>query len=139
MMLICKPPASATATVSRTSGNLSWIHTFGPGVLLTLAPSYHFNRAAYEGLGAADQRLVTADNRASSYLGGQASLNVVKGRHNASVGFYGFGQHDNILFGLTGTNDAGHLVDVHPPREKVSGDLEAVWVQGHTKQLHGSH
>ncbi len=32
-------------------GNLSWIHTFGPGVLLTLAPSYHFNRAAFEGLG----------------------------------------------------------------------------------------
>ena len=32
-------------------GNLSWIHTFGPGVLLTVAPSYHFNRAAYEGLG----------------------------------------------------------------------------------------
>src|SRR6478672_6889996 len=53
-------------------GNLSWIHTFGPGVLLTLAPSYHFNRAAFEGLGAADQRLVTTENRASSYLGGQA-------------------------------------------------------------------
>src|SRR6476469_7873084 len=61
-------------------GNLSWIHTFGPGVLLTVAPSYHFNRAAFEGLGATDQRLVTTDNRASSYFGGQASVNVVKGR-----------------------------------------------------------
>jgi outer membrane receptor protein involved in Fe transport len=114
-------------------GNLSWVHTFGPGVLLTLAPSYHFNRAAFEGLGAADQRLVTTDNRASSYLGGQGSLNVVKGRHNASVGFYGFAQHDNTLFGLTGTNDVGDPVDAHPPRQKVSGDLEALWVQDQYK------
>jgi outer membrane receptor protein involved in Fe transport len=114
-------------------GNLSWIHTFGPGVLLTVAPSYHFNRAAFEGLGAADQRLVTTDNRASSYLGGQGSLNIVKGRHNASVGFYGFAQHDNTLFGLTGTNDVGDPVDAHPPRQKVSGDLEAFWIQDQYK------
>jgi len=114
-------------------GNLSWIHTFGPGVLLTVAPSYHFNRAAFEGLGAADQRVVTSDNRASSYLGGQTSLSVVKGRHNASVGFYGFSQHDNTLFGLTGTNDSGDLVDAHPPREKVGGNLEAVWIQDQYK------
>ena len=114
-------------------GNLSWIHTFGPGVLLTLAPSYHFNRAAFEGLGAADQRLVTTENRASSYLGGQASLNVVKGRHNASVGFYGFAQHDNTLFGLTGTNDLGDVIDAHPPRQKVGGELEAFWLQDQYK------
>jgi len=114
-------------------GNLSWIHTFGPGVLLTVAPSYHFNRAAFEGLGATDQRLVTTDNRASSYFGGQASVNVVKGRHNASVGFYGFAQHDNTLFGLTGTNDAGDPVDAQPPRQKVSGELDAFWVQDQYK------
>jgi outer membrane receptor protein involved in Fe transport len=114
-------------------GNLSWIHTFGPGVLLTIAPSYHFNRAAFEGLGATDQRLVTTDNRASSYFGGQASVNVVKGRHNASVGFYGFAQHDNTLFGLTGTNDSGDPVDAHPPRQKVSGELDALWIQDQYK------
>ncbi|HEY1939368.1 MAG TPA: TonB-dependent receptor [Candidatus Angelobacter sp.] len=114
-------------------GSFSWIHTFGQGVLLTVSPSYHFNRAAFEGLGAADQRLVTTDNRASSYLGGQASVNIVKGRHNASVGFYGFGQHDNTLFGLDGTNDTGDLVSAHPPRQKVSGDLEAFWVQDQYK------
>jgi outer membrane receptor protein involved in Fe transport len=114
-------------------GNLSWIHTFGPGVLLTVAPSYHFNRAAFEGLGATDQRVVTTDNRASSYFGGQASVNVVKGRHNASVGFYGFAQHDNTLFGLTGTNDAGDPVEAHPPRQKVSGELDALWIQDQYK------
>ncbi|MGZ4867615.1 MAG: TonB-dependent receptor, partial [Candidatus Angelobacter sp.] len=114
-------------------GNLSWVHTFGQGVLMTLAPSYHFNRAAFEGLGGADQRLVTTDNRASSYLGGQAVVNVVQGRHNASLGFYGFAQNDNTLFGLTGTNDLGGPVDTHPPRQKVGGELEALWVQDQYK------
>jgi outer membrane receptor protein involved in Fe transport len=114
-------------------GSLSWIHTFGAGVMLTVAPSYHFNRAAFEGLGAPDQRLVTTDNRASSYLGGQASVSVVKGRHNASVGFYGFAQHDNTLFGLTGTNDVGDPVDAHPQRQKVNGELDAFWIQDQYK------
>src|SRR5882724_5885231 len=121
-------------------GSLSWIHTFGPGVLLTLSPSYHFNRAAFEGLGAADQRLVTTDNRASSYAGGQASVNVVKGRHNASIGFYSFAQHDNTLFGLAGTSfdastDPPTAIPVNVPltRQKVSGDLEAVWIQDQYK------
>ncbi|HXA84350.1 MAG TPA: TonB-dependent receptor [Candidatus Dormibacteraeota bacterium] len=121
-------------------GSLSWIHTFGPGVLLTLSPSYHFNRAAFEGLGAADQRLVTTDNRASSYAGGQASVSVVQGRHNASIGFYGFAQHDNTLFGLAGTSFDGSTdpptaipVNVPLTRQKVSGDLEAVWIQDQYK------
>jgi outer membrane receptor protein involved in Fe transport len=114
-------------------GSLSWIHTFGPGVMLTVSPSYHFNRAAFEGLGAPDQRLVTTDNRASSYLGGQASVSVVKGRHNASVGVYGFAQHDNTFFELTGTNDLGDPVDAHPPRQKVSGELDALWIQDQYK------
>ena len=66
-------------------GNFSWVHTFGPSVLFTLAPSYHFNRAAFEGLGDAADRVVTTDNRLSSYLGGTATVSVVKGRHNAKV------------------------------------------------------
>jgi outer membrane receptor protein involved in Fe transport len=114
-------------------GNFSWVHTIGSGVMFTLAPSYHFNRAAFEGLGAPDQRLVTTDNRASSYVGGQASLSVVKGRHNAKAGAYGFYQHDNTLFVLSGTNDNGDPVDSRPPRQKVGGQLEAVWLEDQFK------
>jgi len=117
-------------------GNFSWVHTFGTGVLLTMGPSYHFNRAVFQGVGAPDERLVTTDNRLSSYFGGQAQVNVVKGRHNASIGFYGFAQHDNTLFGLTGTNFDESTdpptpvpVDVPLTRQKVNGDLEAVWIQ----------
>jgi len=116
------------------------VHTLSPGVLFTLSPSYHFNRAAFEGLGAADQRLVTTDNRASSYAGGQVSVNVVQGRHNASIGFYGFAQHDNTLFGLNGTSfddstvpPSATLVTVPLTRQKVDGDLEAVWIQDQYK------
>jgi outer membrane receptor protein involved in Fe transport len=121
-------------------GNFSWVHTVGSGILFTLAPSYHFNRAAFEGLGAADERIVTTDNRASSYIGGQAALSVVKGRHNAKIGAYGFYQHDNTLVGLTGTNvddstDPPTLTPVNVPgtRQKAGAQLEAMWVEDQYK------
>ncbi len=121
-------------------GNFSWVHTIGSGILFTLAPSYHFNRAAFEGLGAADQRLVTTDNRASSYIGGQAAVSVVKGKHNAKMGAYGFYQHDNTLISLVGTNvddstDPPTLtpVNVPPTRRKAGAQLEAMWVEDQYK------
>ncbi len=121
-------------------GNFSWVHTVGSGILFTLAPSYHFNRAAFEGLGAADERIVTTDNRASSYIGGQAALSVVKGQHNAKIGAYGFYQHDNTLIGLTGTNvddstDPPTLTPVNVPgtRRKAGAQLEAMWVEDQYK------
>ena len=121
-------------------GNFSWVHTIGSGILFTMAPSYHFNRAAFEGLGAADQRIVTTDNRASSYIGGQMALSVVKGRHNAKLGAYGFYQHDNTLIGLSGTSlddstDPPTLtaVNVPPTRRKAGAQLEAMWVEDQYK------
>jgi outer membrane receptor protein involved in Fe transport len=110
-------------------GSFSWVHSVSPGVVLMVAPSYHFNRAAFEGLGDPQDRLVTTDNRASSYLGGEVSLSVVRGRHNAKVGFYGFAQHDDTLFGLFGTNDIGDSVNFPSTRQKVDGNLEAVFVE----------
>jgi outer membrane receptor protein involved in Fe transport len=120
-------------------GNFSWVHTVGSGILFTLAPSYHFNRAAFEGLGDEANRVVTTNNRLSSYAGGQASLSIVKGRHNAQFGAYGFAQHDNTFVHLTGTNVDDSIkpptrtsVDI-PTRAKVNGDLEAVWLQDQFK------
>jgi outer membrane receptor protein involved in Fe transport len=121
-------------------GNFSWVHTVGSGILFTLSPSYHFNRAAFEGLGAPDQRLVTTDNRASSYAGGQATLSVVKGRHNAQMGAYGFYQHDNTLIGLLGNNvddstDPPTLTPVNVPltRRKAGAQLASLWVEDQYK------
>jgi outer membrane receptor protein involved in Fe transport len=121
-----------------TFGSFSWIHNAGPGMVFTLSPSYHFNRAAFEGLGDAADRLVTTDNRASFYLGGQASLGIVRGRHNAKIGVYGFGQHDSTLIGLQGNTldpDTAVLVPVSIPltRQKASGDLEALFIEDQFK------
>src|SRR6266436_1919194 len=75
----------------------SWAHTFNPGLLLTLSPFYHFNRADFES-DPNDFPTATTDNRASKYEGGQATLAYVKGRNNARAGIYGFGQNDDELF-----------------------------------------
>lgn len=109
-------------------GNFSWIHTAGPGVVLTISPSYHFNRAAFEG-GPIDVPIST-DNRASSYLGGQTSLTIVKERHNAKVGYYGFAQHDNTLFALVANDGSGQAIS---QREKTSGNLQALFVEDQFK------
>jgi outer membrane receptor protein involved in Fe transport len=121
-------------------GSFSWVHTAGPGIVFTLSPSYHFNRAAFEGLGDTADRVVTTDNRATFYVGGQASLGIVRGRHNAKIGVYGFGQHDNTLVGLTGTSidpadPAAIPVAVSVPltRQKVNGDLEALFIEDQFK------
>lgn len=123
-----------------TFGSFSWIHTAGPGIVFTLTPSYHFNRAAFEGLGDDAGRLVTTDNRASFYLGGQATLSVVRGRHNAKIGLYGFGQHDNTLIGVAGNgadpdDPAAPQITVNVPltRQLTSGDLEALFIEDQFK------
>ncbi|HYX53563.1 MAG TPA: TonB-dependent receptor [Candidatus Limnocylindrales bacterium] len=114
-------------------GNFSWVHTFGQSVLLTVAPSYHFNRAAFEGAGDLPHRSVATDNRASSYDGGEVTLAVVKGRHNARAGMYGFAQHDNTLFALTGTDPDLGPVNVPPTRVKANAGLEAMWIEDQYK------
>ena len=109
-------------------GNFSWIHSWSPSLVLTVSPFYHFNRAAFEG-GASDVPSTT-DNRASNYAGGQISLSVVKGKHNASAGIYAFGQHDNTLFGLVANNGSG---GDFRQRDIVSGQLDAVFLQDQYK------
>jgi hypothetical protein len=121
-------------------GSFSWIHTAGPGVVFTVSPSYHFNRAAFDGLGDETDRLVPTDDRASFYVGGQASVGIVRGRHNAKIGVYGFGQHDNTLIAVAGNgadpdDPAAIPVPVSIPltRQVTSGDLEAIFVEDQFK------
>ena len=109
-------------------GTFSWIHTYSPTLVLTISPFYHFNRAAFQG-GPNDVPSAT-DNRASNYAGGQVSLSIVRGKHNASAGIYAFGQHDNTLFGLVANDGSG--MDVRE-RDIVSGQLEAVFLQDQYK------
>jgi len=109
-------------------GNLSWIHAFNPGVVLTVSPLFHFNRSAFEG-GPADVPIAT-DNRASYYAGGQVSISVVKGNHNAKAGFYGFAQHDHTFFSLVANDGSDQAFN---QRQKVYGDLQALFLEDQYK------
>jgi len=109
--------------------NSSWVHTIGPGTLLTVSPFYHFNRAAFDG-GPNDAPLVATEHRASHYAGGQVSLAVAAGKHNARVGLYSFAQRDDALFGLTATDGSGTSLT---QREKPTGNLEALFLEDQYK------
>jgi outer membrane receptor protein involved in Fe transport len=105
-------------------GTLSWVHTYSPGMMLTISPFYHFNRAAYEG-DPTDVPTAT-DNRASNYEGGQASLAVVKGKHNARFGTYAFAQQDDTYFAVAANDGSGQQFNqtVTP-----GGNMEALFAE----------
>jgi outer membrane cobalamin receptor len=90
-------------------GNFSWVHTMNSGVLFTVAPFFHWNRAAYDGYlpssGATlDGAPITTDHNDSRYEGALANLAVTRGRHNARLGLYGFVQQDDSLFRIVNTD-----------------------------------
>ncbi len=105
--------------------NFSWNHTAGPGLLLTLSPFYHFNRAKFVG-GRGDTPIIANDNRASNYVGAQASLGVVAGKHNGRLGLESFAQHENNFFGLEA--NAGSPIALRET-EKVWGNLQALYLE----------
>lgn len=87
--------------------NFSWVHTAAPGVLLTVSPFYHFNRANYVG-GPNDPSLSTLDKLDTQYAGAQITLGAISKRNNVRVGVYGYAERDSRFFGLTAT-DGGNL------------------------------
>jgi outer membrane receptor protein involved in Fe transport len=109
--------------------NFSWVHTASSGVLLTVSPFYHFSRASFDG-GPNDPGFQAIDHQASHYAGGQVSLSVVRGRHNARGGFYAFAQHDNRFFGVTATDGSGQTFS---QRQLSNGNLEAFFLEDQFK------
>lgn len=110
--------------------NFSWVRTINRDLLLTVSPFYHFNSANYEG-GPSDP-ISTTDERASNFGGAQASLGWNTARNNAQFGFYGFGQHDDQLFGLR-FNDRSSTN--FSDRELASGGLVAEFIEDKFKPL----
>lgn len=108
----------------------TYLHPFNSSVVLTVSPFFHFNRAAFEGDPNATPSATS--NRASTYAGGQTSLAYVKGEHNARVGVYAFGQHDNTLFGVVANDGSG--ASLHQ-RSIANGDLEALFLEDQYKPL----
>ena len=107
----------------------SWVHTLRPGLLLTVSPFYHYNRANYDG-DPNETPIGATQHRGSQYGGAQISLSEVTKRHNASLGIYGFGQHDDELVGLIANDGSGLSL----AQEKIStGHLEALYFEDQYK------
>jgi len=104
----------------------TWAHTFNPGLLLTVSPFYHYNRANYES-SATDLPASATEKRGSHYEGGQAVISWVEKRSNFRAGIYGFAQQDNQLFSLI-YND-GSSPSLNPVQVSPSGGTLAIYVE----------
>lgn len=112
--------------------SFSWGHTFKPGLLLTISPFYHYNRANYDG-DPNDIPVSATQHRGSQYAGAQIAFTEVTAKHNAQAGLYGFGQHDEESVGLIANDGSGT-----PPLAQTrlsSGHLEAVFLDDQYKAL----
>jgi outer membrane receptor for ferrienterochelin and colicin len=109
--------------------NFSWLHTAAPGVLFTVSPFFHFNRANYIG-GAADP-IQALDDRGSSYAGGVVQAAITRGKHNAHFGIQGFAQHDNQFFSLLQSSSASNATE----RDVVWGSLASLYAEDQYKVL----
>ncbi|HYL38076.1 MAG TPA: TonB-dependent receptor [Bryobacteraceae bacterium] len=109
--------------------DFSWVHTFSPGLLLTVSPFAHFNRANYDG-DPNDTPVSTRQHLDSTYGGAQIAFNAVTAMHNARVGVYGFGQQDDESIRLLANDGSGANV----AGEKISsGHLEAGFLEDQFK------
>jgi outer membrane receptor protein involved in Fe transport len=109
--------------------NASWLHTFGPGTVLTISPFYHFNRSHYIG-GSSDTPVIPEDDRGSNYVGGVVSIGVNRGRNNTRAGAQIFGQRDNQFLSLI-TADGSNPTQTQ--RVPQWGSVEAVFVEDQFK------
>src|SRR5580704_2576813 len=113
--------------------NFSWLHTIGSGMVLTVSPFFHFNRAHYIGdyTGVPDSTVsIPQDDRGSNYIGGVVSAAYTRGRHNAHFGAQVFGQRDNQLFAV---NAGDGTVTVPPQREILWGSVSALFLEDQYK------
>jgi len=113
--------------------NFSWLHTVGTGLVLTVSPFYHFNRAHYLGdyTGSPDPNVsVPQDDRGSNYVGGVISAAYTRRQHILRTGVQVFGQRDNQLFSV----NAGDGTSIVPPqREELWGVVSALFLEAQYK------
>jgi outer membrane receptor protein involved in Fe transport len=97
--------------------------------VLTVSPFYHFNDANYDS-DPSDFPNATTDHRSSYYEGGQATLAYIQGRNNGRVGFYGFAQQNEELFGaiFNDPTDPSFGNNFREP-ESISGSLAALFAE----------
>ena len=109
--------------------NFSWLHTATNGVLITVSPFYHFNRAHYSG--SPEDAIRSEYDRGSNFIGGVTTLGVRRGRHNFHAGFQVFGERDNQLYSVVDNSGAGG--NVAPQRTIPWANVEAVFLEDQFK------
>jgi hypothetical protein len=107
----------------------SYLHSFNASTVLQVSPFYHYNKVDYES-NPNDIPVATTYDRASTYAGGQASINTVIAHNSIQAGIYSFGQHDNGLFGAT-FNDASFNNFSNP--DSASGGVVEEYVSDNYK------
>ena len=106
--------------------NFSWLHTSANGVLYTVSPFYHFNRAHYQG--GPDDVIRSEYDRGSNYMGGVATVAIAHGRHNFHAGMQSFGERDNQFYSVVDSS-AMPTEAVAPQRTVPWADIEAVFME----------
>lgn len=103
----------------------TWLHTFNSHLMTTVSPFYHYNSGDYASK-PADYPVATTENRSSTYAGGQASFQANYRKNDLQVGFLGFYQRDNQLFGAIFNDGSGN-----PPitdTERPTANLETFYI-----------
>ncbi len=103
----------------------TWLHTFNSHLLTTVSPFYHYNSGDYAS-NPNDIPIATTEDRASTYVGGQATFAANYKKNDLQVGFLSFYQSDNQTFGAIFNDGSGN-----PPftiSETPNANLETFYI-----------
>ena len=107
-------------------GIFSWVHTWSPKTVLQFSPFYHYNSAKFEPH-ADDLPTATTAYQTGNYAGLQSSvISTVVAKNSISAGIYGYGQHENDLFGVS-FNDGSN--SDFSQTQIVPGGVEEAFIQ----------
>jgi outer membrane receptor protein involved in Fe transport len=111
---------------------VTWLHTFSPGLVLSVSPFYHYNNVNYES-SPYDIPSSATEDLTSNYEGGEANISWVAGINSLRSGIYGFAQQSSQTFGLI-CNSLGNCESVAPPvTSSPNGGLAAIYVEDQAK------
>ena len=108
----------------------SWVHSFNPGLVLTVSPYYHYNSAHY-GSDPLDVPSAATQNLASKYAGGQAVFSWIQNRNSLRTGVAGFAEQADEFFGLS-YNDGSGIPPISDT-EHPAGELVSVFAEDQMK------
>ena len=103
----------------------TWLHTFNSHLLTTVSPFYHYNSGDYNS-SPNDVPIATTENRRSTYVGGQASVQANYKKNDLQVGLLSFYQSDKQRFGAIFNDGSGNptINDTEQP----TANLEAFYI-----------